>query len=91
MLHMRHPYEMGGAYWIFNMAYTQISIFVVLSISPTAEKKEEEEEATGEHEGEGRTVGNWVFQRRDLWVIAIVLTCGWIFSIVSLMMFSEVR
>ena len=33
MLHFRHPYEMGGAYWLFNMAYTQVSVIVVLSIA----------------------------------------------------------
>jgi len=36
MLHCRHPYEVGGAYWLFDMAYTQVSIFVVLSIGSTA-------------------------------------------------------
>jgi len=36
MLHMRHPYEMGGAYWLFTLFYTQISTFVVLSMgTPT--------------------------------------------------------
>ena len=29
---LRHPYELGGAYWLMNMAYTQVSAFVVLSI-----------------------------------------------------------
>jgi len=38
MLHLRHPYEMGGAYWLFNMAYTQISVFVVLSLGTTAKE-----------------------------------------------------
>lgn len=32
MLHLRHPCELGGAYWLFNMAYTQVSVFVVLRI-----------------------------------------------------------
>ena len=32
MLHLRYPYEMGGAYWLFNMAYTQVSMFVALSL-----------------------------------------------------------
>jgi len=36
MLHMRHPYEMGGAYWLFNMVYTQISIFAVLRLGSTS-------------------------------------------------------
>jgi len=35
MLHMRHPYELGGAYWLFNMAYTQVGVFVALSIRST--------------------------------------------------------
>ena len=38
MLHLRHPYEMGGAYWLFNMAYTQISVFVVLNLGTTAKE-----------------------------------------------------
>jgi len=33
MLHFRHPYEMGGSYWLFTMAYTQVSVFVMLSIA----------------------------------------------------------
>jgi len=36
MLHLRHPNEMGGAYWLFNMSYTQISMFVMLSLGTTA-------------------------------------------------------
>jgi len=28
MMHLRHPYEMGGTYWFMNMAYTQVSMFV---------------------------------------------------------------
>jgi len=37
MLHLRHPNEMGGAYWLFNMAYTQISMFLILSMSSAPE------------------------------------------------------
>ena len=33
MLHFRHPYEIGGAYWLFDMAYTQVSVIIVLSIA----------------------------------------------------------
>ena len=35
MLHLRHPYELGGAYWLLNMAYTQLGLFVALSIGST--------------------------------------------------------
>jgi len=30
MVHTRHPYELGGSFWLFNLVYTQASIFVVL-------------------------------------------------------------
>jgi len=35
MLHMRHPLELGGAYWLFNMVYTQLSVLVVLRLGHT--------------------------------------------------------
>ena len=39
MLHLRHPNELGGAYWLFNMLYTQASVFVVLNLGSATSKE----------------------------------------------------
>jgi len=31
MVHLRHPKEVGGFYWMLNMVYTQVSVFVALA------------------------------------------------------------
>ena len=31
-LHARHPYEMGGCYWLFNMVWTQASVFGAIKL-----------------------------------------------------------
>ena len=76
MLHTRHPYELGGAYWLFNMAYTQFSIYVVLHLRGS--------DATITAGDSRRLIG-----QADLWTIAIALTCLWVVAILVLLKFSE--
>jgi len=38
---MRHPDFLGGAFWLYNMVYTQVSIFVILYVKSTLESSEE--------------------------------------------------
>jgi len=74
MLHFRHPYELGGAYWLFNMAYTQLSIFIVLYARSTMGKMPGEE--------------TWLISSDDLQKIAITISGMWLVAILSLFKFS---
>ena len=72
MLHARHPYEMGGEFWLFNMIYTQASVFVVLWLRAGMDIKDD----------------GWAFQQNNLWAIAGILLGLWLLAIVTLLQFS---
>ena len=40
-LHARHPYEMGGFYWLFNMAWTQVSVLGAIKLKENFGYKDE--------------------------------------------------
>ena len=63
----------NNRYWLFNMFYTQFSIFAVLSLRTTTAEEEEK----------------FAIRPSDLWVITTVLACLWLLSIGGLMLFSE--
>ena len=73
MLQARHPYELGGAYWLFNMIYTQASVFVVLAVRAKRDVDDDK----------------LAFQQNDLWLIAGILLGLWILAIIMLLYFSE--
>ena len=73
MLHLRHPLEMGGAYWLFTMIYTQLSIFIVMFISSVM----------GGIPGEE----NWSITRQELLNAAVILASLWLISFAVLLRF----
>jgi len=74
MLHARHPYEMGGAYWMFNMFYTQVMLFVVVNVRSS----------TYSEEGQ-----NPVFSEEKLWILACSLSALWLVAVVVLLLSCE--
>ena len=74
MIHARHPYELGGVYWLFNMLYTQASVFVLLGMRSKANLEEAE---------------RWVLKGDDVWLIALCLVGLWTLAIFTLLIFSE--
>jgi len=75
MLQMRHPYELGGAYWLFNMVYTQVSIFAVLYFKTKIQKKDSD--------------SNLAIQDHHLLVIASTLLVLWLLAMVAVLIYSE--
>ena len=73
MMLARHPYEMGGAYWLFNMVYTQTSVFVVLMLRA---KKDMDDD-------------DWMIQQKELQMIALALLGLWMLAFAMLLKFSE--
>ena len=73
MLQARHPYEMGGAFWLFNMMYTQASVFVVLAFRENRDVGDDK----------------LAFQQNDLQMIAGSLLGLWLVAIFMLVQFSE--
>ena len=74
MLHARHPYEMGGAYWMFNMFYTQVMLFIVVNVRSS----------TYSEEGQ-----NPVFSEEKLWILACSLSALWLVAVVVLLLSCE--
>ena len=76
-LHARHPYEMGGFYWLMNMVWTQASVFGAIRM------KEEFGWHIEENDGE-RFV-----KEEDYMTIATVLLLLWFVALLGLMFGSE--
>jgi len=76
-LHARHPYEMGGFYWLMNMVWTQASVFGAIRM------KEEFGWHIEEDDGE-RFV-----KEEDYMTIATVLLLLWFVALLGLMFGSE--
>jgi len=78
-LHSRHPYEMGGFYWLMNMVFTQASVFGAIKLK---------EEFGGQVEGAGREQWRAV-KEEDYTMIATVLLLTWLVALLGLMFGSE--
>jgi len=74
MLHARHPYELGGAYWMFNMIYTQVMLFIVIKFRSST------------HSEEGQ---NPVFSEVRLWTLACSLATFWLVAVAVLLLSCE--
>jgi len=73
---------MGGAFWLFNMAYTQVSIFVVLFITRSQD--------VVVVEGDNIAPGDErALTPNDVLLIAIICSGCWLISVVLLIIFSE--
>ena len=75
MVQARHPKELGGAFWLFNLMYTQASVFVVLFVRSNSNVSDEDR----------------VLKQSELWTIASILLGLWVLSIVLLLKFSVKR
>ena len=82
MLHARHPLEMGGAYFLFNLVYTQCQLILMIYLQST----DAAAEAAKERGGLDRA--DLVLQRDDLIIIASVILSLWVLAIVLLLRFS---
>ena len=83
-LHVRHPHELGGFYWLLNMAMTQGSVFVSVWLK---DKFGENLEIQGEGEGEGEAE---TFIKDEHYIkIAIGLMSLWLVAIMGLLLGSE--
>ena len=74
ILHARHPYEMGGAYWLFNMFYTQIMLFVAVWLGSNTDNQEVEHLLLG---------------KDRLWIVTTCLFLLWVFSLTILLVSCE--
>ena len=86
MLHCRHPYELGGFYWLLNMVYTQISLYVILQIRVGKGFGEDWEES-----GDRKFVEGGVLTYTDIWYIALGLSGFWLLGFVGFMWFCPSR
>jgi len=77
-LHARHPYEMGGFYWLMNMVWTQASVFGAIKLKEEFGRGVEEEEA-----------GERVVKEEDYMTLAAVLLLLWFVALLGLMFCSE--
>lgn len=80
-LHARHPYEMGGFYWLFNMVLTQASVFGSIML------KEELGRSVG---GVGKGSERVFIKGEDYMSIATALLVAWSVAIFGLILFSEI-
>ena len=78
-LHARHPYEMGGFYWLINMVWTQFSIFGSIYLRDNISVKEDDDEV-----GEILMV-----TKENYWTIAYSLFITWLISTSTLVWASE--
>jgi len=78
LLHARHPYEMGGLYWLMNMVFTQASVFGAIKLK--------EEFGRGV---EGEQVEERVVKEEYYLTIATVLLLLWFVALLGLMFGSE--
>ena len=78
-LHARHPYEMGGFYWLMNMVWTQASVFGAIKLKEEFGRGMEED--VGEIER--------VVKDEDYLMIATVLLLLWFVALLGLMFGSE--
>jgi len=76
-LQARHPYEMGGFYWLMNMVWTQASVFGAIRMKEMFGRQIEEE------------VGERVVKEEDYLMIATVLLLLWFLALLGLMFGSE--
>ena len=63
MIHFRMPLELGGSYWLFTMAYTQVSVFAALGAKS--------------YYGAGEGEEGEIFTQERLILIAVVLSLLW--------------
>jgi len=77
-LHARHPYEMGGFYWLMNMVWTKAGVLGGIKLK---------EEFGGGVEGE--EVGERVVKEEYYLTIATVLLLLWFVALLGLMFGSE--
>ena len=78
-LHSRHPYEMGGFYWLMNMVFTQASVFGAIKLKEEFGRQIEDD--VGEMER--------VVKEEDYMTIATMLLLLWIVALLGLMFGSE--
>ena len=76
-LHARHPYEMGGFYWLMNMVFTQASVFGAIRMKEEFGPQIEEE------------VGERAIKEEDYITIATMLLLLWFVALLGLMFGSE--
>ena len=76
-LHARHPYEMGGFYWLMNMVWTQASVFGAIKLKETFGRQIEED------------VGERFVKDEDYITIATVLLMLWLVALLGLLICSE--
>ena len=79
-LHARHPYEMGGFYWMLNMAMTQGSVFAAIFLKS--------EFGWRDVNGDQATIF-YLIRDEDYIKIASVLLVLWLIAIFSLILASE--
>ena len=79
MLHGRHPLEMGGLYFFFNMVWTQLSLFGILAVRDNFEAPQDDKSDGNEE--------LWIRSNR-LWVLALILLGLWTLAICLLFKFS---
>ena len=73
MLHARHPFEMGGAYWLFNIFFTQATLF----FAATMLKAEKEGGSALKIDGD------------NLLIFTAYLFSTWLAAILTLLTFCE--
>jgi len=76
-LHARHPYEMGGFYWLMNMVVTQASVFGVIKLKEEFGRQIEED------------VGERFVKEEDHTTIATMLFLLWFVALLGLMFGSK--
>ena len=76
-LHARHPYEMGGFYWLMNMVVTQASVFGAIRMKEEFGRQIEED------------VGERFVKEEDHMTITTMLFLLWFVALLGLMFGSE--
>jgi len=71
--HARHPYEMGGFYWLLNMVLTQTGLFVAIALKEKGDS----------------TSSDTLIAARDYTKIAIALLSLWVVGMLGLLTASE--
>ena len=74
-LHARHPYEMGGFYWLMNMVFTQVSVFGAIKLK---------EEYGWSEVVEGRVIPDDYYTTIAIWLFVV-----WLVSLLVLLLSSE--
>jgi len=74
-LHARHPYEMGGLYWLMNMVFTQASVFGAIKLKEVYGWSEEVE---------GRVIEDEYYTTIAIWLFVV-----WFVSLLVLLLSSE--